>query len=361
MQPPVVQVISIQVLRAVAALLIVILHAFHDAETLVQSSGVRFSAPDLPLSAGVDLFFVISGFVMMVASRNLFEASGGYAVFLKRRIARIVPLYWMVTSLFLIIARLKPDVLNSSFPSIAEITKSYAFIPYFKAADGLVQPIYKLGWTLNYEMMFYIAFALVIALPMRTALVTLSLGFAALVLAGIMLAPSPGALAFWTAPIILEFVAGMWIGYALLKGVRFSALAGVACIMAGVALIAAFHVADLTSGAWRAVGFGIPAALVAAGAALGFADIRASKPVAWAAHLGDASYALYLCHPFAVRFLRLVWERTGMGTSLGPWAYIAAATLAASFAALLIYRFIEKPMTVRAQSMLGTSPARRAT
>jgi exopolysaccharide production protein ExoZ len=100
MQVTSVQVVSIQVLRAIAALMIVILHAFQDAETLVLSSGVRFNAPDLPLSAGVDLFFVISGFVMVVASRNLFASAGGYAVFLKRRISRIVPLYWMVTSLF---------------------------------------------------------------------------------------------------------------------------------------------------------------------------------------------------------------------------------------------------------------------
>jgi exopolysaccharide production protein ExoZ len=351
-------VVSVQILRAIAALMIVILHAFYDAETLVLGTGVKFVAPNLPLNAGVDLFFVISGFVMVVASRNLFETSGGYAVFLKRRIARIVPLYWVVTSVFIIIAWLKPDTLNSAFPGPADVVKSFLFIPYLKAADDLVQPIYKLGWTLNYEMMFYFAFALVIALPMQRALQVLSLGFAALVLAGHMLALSPGAIWFWTSPIIMEFVAGMWIGYALLKGVRFSAPAGMACIMAGVALLAAFHVNDLGNSAWRAIGFGIPAALVVAGTALGCAEIRASKLVIWTAALGDASYALYLCHPFAVRLLRLVWERTGMGTSLGPWVYVCAATATASLAALLIYRTIEQPMTARIQSLLGTISAR---
>jgi exopolysaccharide production protein ExoZ len=242
---------------------------------------------------------------------------------------------------------------------MSDVAKSYLFIPYLKEADDLIQPIYKLGWTLNYEMMFYVAFALVIGLPMRTALLVLSVGFAVLVMAGLMFAPPRGALSFWSSAIILEFVAGMWIGYALLKGIRWHAAIGAACIVAGLLILMALHPVNMISSLNRAIGYGIPAALVTAGAALGFANIRASRSVAWAAHLGDASYALYLCHPFAVRLLRLIWERTGMGVSFGTWAYIAAATITASVAAVIIYNLIEKPFTAKAQALLGAASTKQ--
>jgi exopolysaccharide production protein ExoZ len=350
------QIVSVQILRAVAALAIVVLHALHDAQTITGESFTIAIVSKWPLSAGVDLFFVISGFVMVVASRNMFQKPGAASLFLRKRISRIVPIYWLVTSVFILIAWLRPAFLNSAFPTLTEIAKSYFFIPYLKVADGLVQPIYKLGWTLNYEMMFYCAFALVIMMPMRRALLVLSAAFLMIVAFGLIVAPPPGMLSFWSSTLILEFVAGMWIGYALLKNIRISASLGIVLIVAGMALLISFDLLAMNQDKMRVLGFGLPAALIAVGAALGFSQLDASNlPIRLMAALGNASYALYLCHPFAVRFFRLVWEKTGALTIFGPWIYVATATIAAAVAALLIYRFVEKPMTAWTQKQLGAT------
>jgi exopolysaccharide production protein ExoZ len=350
------QVVPVQILRGIAALAIVMLHSFLDAEFLSAAHGWGFTTPTWPLGAGVDLFFVISGFVMVMASRKLFGQAGAPRLFWGRRVARIVPIYWLVTAMFLVILRIRPDTLNSAPPDLGEIIKSFLFIPYVKPADGLMQPVFKLGWTLNYEMMFYCLFAVAIILPARQAVLALSLALASLVAIDMALAPAPGALAFWTAPIILEFMLGMWIGYAHLNGVRLSVPVGWFVALAGLALLMLGNVAAVDStGFGRLQHWGLPCAMIIAGAALLPPSARTPNPVTAALiTLGDASYALYLCHPFAIRLLRVGWERSG-AVSLGPWAYIACACLTATITALLIHRFFEKPVTRIVQQRLGVS------
>src|SRR5918994_6175272 len=91
-QPPAVpRLILVQALRGLAALSIAMLHALHEAELLAGAAGLAFAAPArVPWAAGVDLFFVISGLIMVHASAGLFGRAGARRVFLARRIARIV-------------------------------------------------------------------------------------------------------------------------------------------------------------------------------------------------------------------------------------------------------------------------------
>ena len=93
------------------------LHAQHDAATLAERAGGAFAPiAAFPWEAGVDVFFVISGFIMVHASAPLFgTAPGGGRIFLARRIARIVPIYWAVTTLYLAIALAVPEFLNREF------------------------------------------------------------------------------------------------------------------------------------------------------------------------------------------------------------------------------------------------------
>ncbi len=354
------QILSIQILRAVAALAIVVLHALHDAGQIAARAGQTFASPGLVLGAGVDLFFVISGFVMVVASRGLFGRADAPRLFLGRRVARIVPIYWVVTTAFLVILALRPGVLNSEPPTLAEIAKSYLFIPYHKAADGLMQPVYKLGWTLNYEMFFYLVFALAIVFPPRRAVAGITLFFCALVALGLWFQPAPGALSFWTQAILLEFVAGMWIGLAWLRGLRIPAAMAGALLAGALAILALADPAGVDfAGPQRLWRWGLPAAMIIAAAALyPLPKLDASRAAQNLAHLGDASYALYLCHPFALRGLTLVWEKAGLGASLPPLAYVLAASLLSIIASLLIYRLFEKPVTALVQARLGV--ARRA-
>lgn len=349
------QIASIQFLRGVAALSIVVLHALNDVDRIAARAGDSVATSAAFLGAGVDLFFVISGFVMVVASRRLFAQPQARRLFLGRRIARIAPIYWAVTSAFLLVLAARPEAVNSQAPTLVEIAKSYLFIPYYKEADGWMQPVYSLGWTLNYEMFFYLLFAVALILPAARAVASLSAFMLGLVCLGLWLKPAPGALAFWTHPILLEFVAGMWIGLAHARGLRIGPL------LAGTLLAAAFAILIATRsnillayGIQRLLCWGAPAALIVAAAALlpmPRLDIApATEPFA---RIGDASYSLYLCHPFVLRGLAMVWEKLGL--AFGPWAYAPAATLLATLAALVIHALFEKPVTERMQLLLGVS------
>jgi peptidoglycan/LPS O-acetylase OafA/YrhL len=351
------QIISIQILRGVAALAIVVLHAMHDAGQIATRAGGSFHAPVLPLGAGVDLFFVISGFVMVVASKRLFAQPDASRLFLGRRVARIVPIYWVVTSAFLLVMLARPGVLNSEAPTFIEIVKSYLFIPYLKEADGLMQPIYKLGWTLNYEMFFYLVFAVAVMFPAMRAVAGLSAFMLALVGLGLWLRPAPGPLNFWSQAIILEFAAGMWIGLAWLKGVRIGAWLAAALAFAGLAilLLADPNAVDF-AGVQRLWRWGLPAALIVAAAALlPMPRLDASRSMGALSKVGDASYALYLCHPFVLRGLTILWEKAGLGVQMNPWTYVAVATVLATLVSLPVYALFEKPVTARVQGWFGVS------
>src|SRR6185437_14170487 len=132
---------NIQALRAIAALLVVFVHL----AVPVAALGVA------PFGAGgVDLFFVISGFIMVYTTVGR-PISG--AEFLGRRIVRIVPLYWLLTLAVFGIALIAPTLLQFTTASWGQLLKSLFFIPFAKA-NGDVQPVLFLGWTLNYEMFF---------------------------------------------------------------------------------------------------------------------------------------------------------------------------------------------------------------
>ena len=115
------QIASIQILRAVAALAIALHHSLYEADRVMQKLGGTFKWQFvLPLEIGVDLFFVISGFVMVHASRDMFGNSGSIMPFLRRRLARIAPIYWATTFVFIALAFTGLAPLNREAPSVLE-------------------------------------------------------------------------------------------------------------------------------------------------------------------------------------------------------------------------------------------------
>jgi peptidoglycan/LPS O-acetylase OafA/YrhL len=100
-------VLSIQALRAVAAIAVLVPHITSDFARYLNQPD---TFPAFAIGgAGVDLFFVISGFVMVYASERLFQRDRGSLIFITHRIIRIVPLYWLVTTLYLIVSFALPD------------------------------------------------------------------------------------------------------------------------------------------------------------------------------------------------------------------------------------------------------------
>ena len=343
---------AIQGLRALAALSIAVLHGQHEAGLLAARLGIGF-APwrAVPWEAGVDVFFVISGFVMVWASGPLFGAAGAGRSFLARRLARIVPLYWLTTTAFLAVALIAPAVLLSPTPTPGFVLASYAFVPAARA-NGAVQPLYSLGWTLNYEMMFYALFALAIALPRRQAVASAAAGLVAIVLAGRLLSPLPTALAFWSDPIVLEFGFGMALGLLRAEGVRLSGPIRAALAAGGLLL--------LVAGPEMAgpLAYGVPAALLVAACGLGIE--RPGLPGGLARlgeTLGDASYAVYLVHPFVIRGVRQAVEATI--ATLPPAAFLLAALAATLLVAHGVHERIERPLTRRLRRLLDR-PSRTA-
>jgi len=333
------KLIYIQILRACAALSVAIHHAQFDAAALAGRFGRPFQPFDaIPWAAGVDIFFVISGFIIVHSSQKLFEAPGAAGVFLARRLGRIVPLYWGATSLYLATALAAPGVLNSEVLKPGFILASYLFVPLARP-DGLVQPLYSLGWTLNYEIYFYLLFAVVLSWPLKRSVPALIAAMAGSVVLGKLIA-FPLPLSFWTDPIVLEFALGMALGLFKAEGVVLPRGWRVALACGGLALLVLWAGSHMP----RAVAYGVPAALLVSAAALG-ADRIVSQtwPVRLGSALGDASYALYLVHPFIIRAGREAVIRSGLGTLIGGWGYILLVLAGAVLASLLVFRWYEKP------------------
>jgi peptidoglycan/LPS O-acetylase OafA/YrhL len=292
----------------------------------------------LPWEAGVDVFFVISGFVMVHASARLFGSAGARRVFLRRRLARIVPLYWATTAVFLLAMLALPGRINTPWPDAAPLLASLAFLPWARP-DGSVQPVYSLGWTLNYEMFFYAVFALCLPLPRGAAVAAVAAALGLAVLVGALVPGLPVALAFWSDPILLEFVMGMAMALMVARGIAAPGPVRLAMALAGLALLA------LLPPEWpRALRFGPGATLVVA-AALGPTPHLPAILANWLSRLGDASYALYLVHPFALRGTALVWSALGAAGVMAAWLASAAAVLLALAMALACHRWFEAPLT----------------
>src|SRR5262249_38266179 len=156
-------------------------------------------------------------------------------------------------------------------------------------------------WTLNYEMFFYVVFAVALLASRAAVVIGISVLFVALVVGGRVLGPWPTPVAFWADPIILEFVFGMWIALALRRGWRLPLWGSYLLVLTGGALLAvsffwALEAMTSFEPVTRLIGWGVPAAIMVAGAALTGAPT--SSAVGWRmmGFLGDATYALYLTH-----------------------------------------------------------------
>jgi len=343
---------SIQILRAVAALGVLFHHTAHE---VAAKTGVTVPFGELVVGAGgVDLFFVISGFVMVYASERLFAQPGATRVFFLRRLARIVPLYWAATAILVGYIYVAHRIFPPPFVTTEGVIASFLFIPY-PLPSGLMAPVHALGWTLNYEMFFYAVFALAIMLPRRSAIFVISALFALLVALG-LLVPLRQPFAFWFSPIILEFCFGMFIALAWPDSRRLPRWASLSLIAAA---LAAYAVSALWGPvvAWRALEWGVPGAMLVAALALARAEVtQAPGPVARAfVFLGDASYSLYLVHAIVIPGVRRVMP--SLDTPLMPWLYALALIGASIAAACLSYLWFERPITRALQRWIGRNQA----
>jgi peptidoglycan/LPS O-acetylase OafA/YrhL len=349
---------NLQMCRGLAALLVVVGHSLHDLDSIAARAGLEPLRSSVNWGCGIDIFFVISGFIMVYVAAADFATPGAPWRFMAKRVARIAPLYWLLTTFLILGALAAPSLLNVPIGGARHILASYLFIPDWRPDMSTVRPVMALGWTLNYEMLFYVFFACSMVLPFNRAVAVLTAIFVAAVIAGDMFRFEQTQLAFWTDSRILEFLFGVYVGIAYRAGWRLSAPAALALGAIGLVLIAT----DLPEALGVSVDvpllrFGVPAVIVIAAATMG-PSVPDTIPSRFAVALGDASYALYLSHPFVIRPLREIWLRWG-AAALPLAAFSVVCVCLAVLVAFALHRYLELPIA-RALRFIPGSASRRA-
>jgi len=318
--------LSIQYLRAAAVLGVVAFHAFQW-----RTGGFNVGR------SGVDVFFVISGVIMW---RVTGAREGRPGPFLWRRITRVAPLYWVVTLALAGVAALWPAFLPNVHPGPGHLLLSLAFIPHLDPV-GLPFPLLPPGWTLDYEAMFYLAFAAALFAPRRRQAWIVCAALFLIVAAGLILDDPVYILG--ANPLLWEFAAGLAVANLAEMGALPGRRAGWALIAAGLAALAVPALLKLFSELSRPFIWGVPAALIVAGA-LAVEESGGVPKLAAMTLMGDASYALYLVHLPAQALVAHT-----LGTANG-WLFIPAAFAASIGTGLACHRWVEKPLIAGARS-----------
>jgi exopolysaccharide production protein ExoZ len=319
--------LSVQYARGVAAVSVLLFHAFNDA----NATGY----PEQVLQAGVDLFFVISGFIMWVTT---FKSDLGPKAFLGKRVRRIVPLYWLFSAIAVLTAALAPQLGKSTGaePAIA----SFLFLPAVNPVTHKAEPLLAPGWTLNHEMLFYLIFALALTLSSRQRRLIAVIGLNVALAAIGWLTHGPLLVSFYTNPIILEFVFGVIIGWIYTGGYKTSRRVSGVMVTASALTMVFFAAAWGQTVILRVALWGIPAAVIV----LGLALAENAKPVArrpsWK-FLGDASYSIYIVHGVMLATLFSIVHHLHAPDIV----MIPLGVPIALIGGLIVYRYIERPMT----------------
>jgi exopolysaccharide production protein ExoZ len=312
---------GIQYLRALAALAVVVFHA-------AERTGGHFAIG----AAGVDVFFVISGFIMWVISHRRPTTP---ARFMRDRLERIAPVYWIATGVMVAggLAGLFPNMKLT----LGHVFGSMFFVPHRSPSNGEIWPVLVQGWTLNYEMFFYAVFAGCLLLPSRMRLAALASIFIGLAGFGLTRSSDNPVFTTYTDPIILEFLIGALIGKLWLEGRIPSPTAGAALI--AVALLG-FTFVGVTYIGFGPLAFGPLAAALLIGV-LALEKSGAVRHVRPLTYLGDSSYSIYLWHTMAISVV----------AKLAPLLAIPAApamilaVLAGVAVGIGAYEMLERPLT----------------
>ncbi|MDB5490223.1 MAG: exoZ1 [Micavibrio sp.] len=319
-------ILSLQYLRAVAALGVVLFHL-----------GEPFGLNLMFGRAGVDIFFIISGFIMWLVTRDRETRPG---VFIKKRLLRIVPMYWLVTLFLALCVYIKPNIFSMDHLTLSHLAQSLLFIPHI-SPSGNKFPLLSQGWTLNYEMFFYVLFTLSLFAGSRgRQLAGLSAVIVVAVLCGIFFNPSSPVLITYTSTLLLEFLAGIFMAEAWLRSRlaagRPLALLAIIAGLSGIALASYLRPAIP-----EVLYFGVPCALLVFGTLS--LDRQGGVPRwGWLKVLGDASYSIYLTHFFCWTAVSLALAKSGLSRNLYEYGATVAMAIVVGLSA---YYAAERPMT----------------
>ena len=344
----------LQTLRAVSVLLVMLHH-------LRSAAGVYFNQAGLVDffyfgHCGVDVFFVISGFIMWHVYRDDLHRPERFPSFIQRRFIRIYPIYWILTTALLVVIAFAPGEVKSYKRNIFYIIESYSLLPLGYAQGN---PIIPAAWSLFHEIKFYLVFSLCILLPPRWARWWVR-GWVALTLLHMAWLVTPegqqAGMGFLFSPFNLQFLSGCVIAH--LVGTRRPSLPlGLSATLLGVASIAFFGCLDahlaLEDRLIRALAYGLPAALlVFAATTFDYLPSVSRHASRFMAFVGDASYAIYLIHYPIYGFCSMALIKLGWAAHL-PLAVILSLLFLGAFAVSLLFHItVEKPLTAKLKRWL---------
>jgi len=334
---------GIQVLRGIAASLVVFAHyaGCFEAFSPRYSWIVSRRLGDLG-NSGVDIFFVISGFIMVYTTSGKAGPSDAW-VFIQRRALRIYPLYWFWTTVLLSFWA-TGFALKTYHYSTLYMINSYLLIPYFNGSS--FDPVLVQGWTLSFEMLFYLVFSCALFFKfVRWKLPFLLVSFTALFFLGGILSPDGGMRYLLTQPIIIDFLYGALVAEIVLRlpaprnsfyqqmlPISLMCLGGI-----GFLYTVMIHAAI----SMRSIYYGIPALLIVLGAAM-LRSTPCPRPLVF---LGDASYSIYLTHNFSLMIFYWVFMHLHLFNWVLPDAVIVPATIITIIVCSFTYLLVERPMT----------------
>lgn len=332
------ELISIQYLRAAAALGVVVWHA--QGQVGLPNTQV--------LQAGIEVFFVISGYVMWLI---LSERPVSPWLFLQKRLARVVPLYWLLTTLMVVLLLAAPQLMQSTRFDLPHIVASYLFVAWPNPVDGVgLKPVMIPGWTLNYEMAFY--FLLAVGLAMRTAWRGAFVIGSLLVLAALSVLPLPPIAHFYASPFMAEMALGVGLAMVLPKVPKTWLKHGGMAFAAGCILLVLGGLAIDANADGRLVLFALPVVLIVAGLVAIEQTGRLPAIPALKA-VGDASYPLYMIHPVLLSAMAQAIRLTGL--EMPPWLYVGVAILVTSLVGWFAHVTLERPLIAAFKPRAGAA------
>lgn len=334
---------GVQLLRFFAALLVLVMHAsLYASERL---NPIYASIIWDPGSSGVDIFFVISGFVIAIGSQGLEHHRSGWKDFAVRRGIRIIPLYWIMTfAKIILVFAIPASALHSSFDFV-HIGLSFLFLPA-KAVNGTIFPYLGVGWTLNFEFLFYFLFCLALFLHRSTFKFCLFV-LCAFALLSMLRKPDWPPVSFYFDPITIEFLFGLAIAKATISGKTPSTTASVLLALTGVLLIVLppqilFELPRLAKR-------GIPALMLVAGVVF-LEDKLLFRIPHKILFLGEASFAIYLSHPFVAPIPPTLLRSVGVDNL---FLSMSMSIILATYAGCILWRFVDKPIHYRLKKLLA--------
>jgi peptidoglycan/LPS O-acetylase OafA/YrhL len=320
-------------------------------------------------SFGVDVFFVISGYIMARILDPQSDSSSEF--FFRRRVLRIVPPYWFFTILLYLVALRIPQLMGSTRASIIELLKSLFFIPFTKSS-GLIQPLLFIGWSLNYEMFFYLALAIGLLIHKRRAVWFGGAIVLVTMFVSMRFAAQSVAAQFYSRDIVLEFLLGI-VSYYLCRALseerarhlRLPAL--IVCfgsVLMLIAIQAVFPQNIFPFNSSRVLDLGSLSFLLVTSASLlsqSNWDTKFSSLVL----VGDASYILYLIHPYCEYSLdrafsaKLQWlkRESASGAFIGVTLSILLAVVIHLYCERPTVRFLNRNFGGKRKSTEFANPA----